>query len=201
MSDSCRMLRTAFIILLGLPLISPSALPAQDDSVGDTTSLQTFCGRHRAALAHPSSHEAYLGALRSIQVCGAMAGEVLGQQWRHPPEDSATVMLLGDGSASVRDRRLYEAVRDAAMSPGGATTARLAAIAALVAYADSTVRVTYWAIPRSEAVAAPPVSFPRVLHFPSREPWVAPLPLSAWSDVVALLSRLGESDPDDRVRR
>lgn len=130
---------TSALVLAALSLASPVRLTVQADTLGDTTSLRTYCARDRAMLTNPSSGQEYQNALRGIQSCGAMAGKVLAQQWRNPPGDSATVMLLGAVSANVRDQRVYEAARDIAMSSGSSTGIRLAAIATLVAHADSMV--------------------------------------------------------------
>jgi hypothetical protein len=110
-------------------------------------------------------------------------------------------MLLGAISANVRDQGLYESVRRVAMSGSAATVVRLAAIAALVAYADSTVRLQY-IVPPANAVAAPPsgVGFGHPLHDISTPLPGRPLSPSVRSDVIATLTTLGEHDANEHVR-
>lgn len=188
------------MVLASLVLARPTPGFAQVDSGGDTTSLRTYCGRDRATLARQPVGDDYVRALSGIQSCDGIAGEVLAQQWRTLPADSATVMLLGAVSANVRDQRIYEAVRDIAMSGGAETVARLAAIATLVAYADSTVRLQYF-VPPAGVVSAPPgVGFAHPLSEIRTARPGRPLSGSVRSDVVAMLANLGESDANDRVR-
>lgn len=191
---------TSALVLAALSLVAPVRLTAQADTLGDTTSLETCCRRDRATLAHHPTGDAYLHALRGIQSCGAMAGEVLAQQWRHPPADTAALTLLGGVSANVRDKRVYLAARRIATSRRVTTNARLATIVTLVAHADSTVRLSYNIWPKSPVDARPNVGFGHPLHSLDHASPDAPLPSSVWSDVVSLLARLGESDPNDDVR-
>ena len=202
MWTSCRTRAAHVIVLAALAAAVPAQLVAQDPDGGDTTSLATYCARDRAAFARGVTGDEYIRALRSIQSCDVIAGEVLAREWQTPPTDSATVMLLGVVSANVRDQGLYESVRRVAMSGSAATVVRLAAIAALVAYADSTVRLSYIA-PPANAVAAPPsgVVFGHPLHDISTPLAGKPLSPSVRSDVIATLTTLGEHDANERVRR
>ena len=109
-------------------------------------------------------------------------------------------MLLGGVSANVRDRRVYQAARDVALSPGASTTTRLAAIGTLVAHTDSNVQLVYLSNPEPSATHPSGVMSGRLTHLPELAPPGAPLSASVWSEVVSLLGQLGESDPDNRVR-
>jgi hypothetical protein len=196
---SCRGFGVYAILLIVLMSARPARLLAQHDVEPDTTSLATFCGRDRAALARGVSGDEYMRVLRSIQSCGRMAGEALAQQWTMPPSDSAAVMLLSAVSANVRDRRIFQAARDVVQSGGATTVVRLAAIATLVAYADSTVRLAYLPPPES-ATSTAPATFGHPLSLFSLPPTGSPLPQSVRSDVIAILGQVGTADPNERVR-
>lgn len=196
---SCRGCVAYVIVLSALTAARPAELLAQDDEGGDTTSLATYCARDRAALARGVTGDEYIHALSGIQSCDVIAGEMLAREWQTPPTDSATVMFLGAISANVRDQRLYEAVRDVAMSGSAETVVRLAAISALVTYADSTVWLEYLA-PPAGAISVPPATFGHPLHDISSSRPGKPLAESVRSDVVEMLAKLGESDANERVR-
>jgi hypothetical protein len=201
MWTSCRTRAAHVIVLAALAAAVPAQLVAQDPDGGDTTSLATYGARDRAAFARGVTGDEYIRALRSIQSCDVIAGEVLAREWQTPPTDSATVMLLGAISANVRDQRLYESVRRVAMSGSAATVVRLAAIAALVAYADSTVRLQYFAPPADAVTAHPGVGIGHLTHMISVARPGKPLSPSVRSDVIATLTTLGEHDANERVRR
>ncbi len=200
MSDYGRRCLFSTTVLTALSFVASERLAAQNDTIGDTTSLQTFCTRDKATLAHSGSRTAYIQAISNIQSCGALAGEVLAEEWRRPPTDSASLMVLAFVSGGVRDRRIYDAARDVAVSLDAAPVTRLAAIAALAAHADASVRLSYFVPAESSVGTNPGVRIERLTHLPATGPWGPPLPESAFSDVVSLLSRLGDSDPDARVR-
>jgi hypothetical protein len=191
---------TRAIVLAALTAAGLPPLMAQVPDGGDTTSLATYCARDRAALARGVTGDEYIRALSGIQSCDVIAGEVLAHEWQTPPTDSATVMLLGAISANVRDQRLYVSVRRVAMSGTAATDARLAAIATLVTYADSTVLLQYFLPPADAVTAQPGVAFARPTHAISTPRPGRPLAGSVRADVVAMLARLGESDANERVR-
>lgn len=196
--------RGSVICATMLSILAPAVtarLAAQSDTIGDTTSLETLCGRNRAALARGVAGEAYVRAISGIQSCGAMAGEALAQQWQRPPSDSAALAVLAFVSGGVRDRRIYEAARDVATSPGNPTDIRLAAIAVLAAHADASVRLTYVAPKEWSVSARAGVLIERLVHLPNTTPTGAPLPGTVRSDVLSLLARIGEADPDARVQQ
>jgi hypothetical protein len=114
--------------------------------------------------------------------------------------DSATLALLQGVTGHLRDHRLLGVMSRAASDGSRPTDVRLAAIGVLVVYYDSSLTAAF---PDRGAAATRPRDYVLLgsqthpVAIQGREPLVQ---AETRATILALLSKLGQSDADGRVR-
>lgn len=144
---------------------------------------------------HPAPHSAW--ALRVIGRCDESAGSALQRLWASPPSDSAALEELYHPSATVRDRRIFEATTAAARALNTSALARITALRVLKAYTDPTVVTTLdYLRPRPTGRGQIMAITDHVVQLEGAEP----LPADLKAAVLALLREIAKTDPDSDVR-
>ena len=135
-----------------------------------------------------------LPAIRTLSRCRNDGPPALAALWSSPPSDTDALRALAGASFVLRDRRILDAAREAALKPNNSTGVRITAMITLARYLDSTLVVIQIspgaAQPATDGVAdgtSPPVD------------GVQPLPPDARDRILEVLRRL-EADPDPVIR-
>src|SRR5881396_1340357 len=85
------------LALLELIAFAGVAMAQQDGS---------WCAPAEASLRSSARGDTYHRAIRDLVGCPVSGPQALAAQWAHPPEDTVALQILGDASATLRDRRL-----------------------------------------------------------------------------------------------
>jgi hypothetical protein len=176
------------------------AAAGQADTLGSPDETRRSCAAAAAALQPGGERAAFHAALARVQTCPDDGPVSLVRLWKTPPQDTATLAALADVSGRVRDRRVLDALSAAASDVSFGASARLAAIAAIAAQVDPGLVVTFRSPPGSNRAADPQVQIARLTHSATSAGGQR-LDKPATDQAVELLRRLGEADPDLRVRR
>jgi hypothetical protein len=188
--------RTTLLFLLSGGMI-PTA--SAQESVVDTLTRAGICARAAQRLQQGVSGQAYFGAVAALPYCPATGGQVLRQQWEHPPSDTVEQRVLGEVTPRLRDHQVFEAVLRVFRDPSRPRELRLAALRALMGYyqpglkasfVDREVQVDYGGayvlMGRGDSTTTPSRS--------------APLTAGSRGEILQAIKQVAAQDPDKRVR-
>lgn len=195
----------SLLVVLVLPCIGRQAR-AQGDSLNSPEFRKRLCNgaastlSQRPAAAGADAIGRFNRALTEIQSCPDDGPATLELVWQNPMRDSATLALLQGVTGHLRDRRLLDVMSRTASDGSRPTDVRLAAIGALVAYYDSSLTASF---PDRGAAATRPRDYVLLgsqthpVAIQGREPLAK---AETRRSILALLSKLAQSDADVRVR-
>lgn len=173
-------------------LILLSAVEAQQDGEA--------CAPAETSLGRATDLKTYHEAIGYLVTCPVAGPRALAAQWTHPPVDSAALEHLGAASAIIRDRRILQAAKAAALSASNGRHVRLTAIRVLVGQFGPSLEVVY-RTPSQPGLGG--VAYVMLGEWDHRidRPGAQPLPASAQDDVLDVLRRLHASDGDEVIRK
>jgi len=178
------------LALLELIAFAGVAMAQQDGS---------WCGPAEASLRSAARGDTYHRAIRDLVGCPVSGPQALAAQWAHPPEDTVALQILGDASATLRDRRLLRAATSAALNTSNRREVRLTAIQALLGQFHPSLKAVYRTPAESGLGGVAYVMLAEPDHRNDR-PGAEPLPPSAQDDVLNVLRQLS-SDQDEVIRK
>jgi hypothetical protein len=183
--------------VVGLALLMPFRLAAQE--VPDS-SLASVCDRAAATVAREHSGQQYYLAVSDVASCPQRGAPALIGQWQRPPRDTVALRVLGEVSPRIRDGELFLAVRQVFMDPTRPRLERLAALNALVGYYNPRLSLRF---PEPGHGNLPGSAYVMIgMGNPViTRPGGTPLTATVQQDVLRVLSEVGSTDPDERVRK
>jgi hypothetical protein len=173
-------------------LVLPSAVEAQQDT--------EVCAPAEASLGRATDMKSYHRAIGSLVGCPVAGPRALATQWAPPPVDTTALRLLGDASATLRDRRLLRAAKSAALSRSNSRDVRLTAIRALVGQFHPSLDVVYRTPSEPGLGGVAYVMLAESDHRTDRA-GAEPLAASGQDEVLNVLRQLGASDGDEVIRK
>ncbi len=157
------------------------------------------CKRLAAQAATRSDAAAYREAVGQLVTCPTAGGDALAAQWKQPPADPQDLSVLAAASGRLQDERVYRAVSAVAADPTRSQPERLAALNALVGQYAAGLSLRFTDESRPNRYGSEYVQI--AVGFGDRGTVGSQPPKAGTTEeVLELLSRLGGSDPDARVR-
>ena len=161
------------------------------------------CARAAAQAGRSDRAPDWAATLIRLLDCPDHGPAAFGRVWHTPLRDSVQRNQLASLTGHLRDGALYRTVAAVAIDPALDEELRLAALEALIPWADSftvaLVRPDILAGRSAEGSRLPRVLLGEVDH-PWTRPGREPLPLGVRDSIVGLLGHLAESEPSRNVR-
>lgn len=128
--------RTALCTAAVLALGAGTPLRAQDDGDGFRARADSHhrCRRAERVLRAGAAHRAYAWARGYVPHCPVQGPPWVAAAWRGVAADTAAVGALIHASAWMRDRRVYDALRETALDRARPDVVRVGALLALARY-------------------------------------------------------------------
>ena len=171
-------------------------LHAQRASEATDATLRADCRLATQAIeaGHPSPKWSW--ALETLLACEQSAGAAMAIAWRSAPDDSVALTGLVRLSQAVRDGRIFEATLVVASNPANGWWRRAAAMRVLGAYVDPGVLFKFDDLrPRADSS----LRYASAQHSEQRL-GSTPVPPTATTQILALLSQAATMDPDSAIR-
>lgn len=192
----CRM-SLPVALMIAMTVFARGNASAQQPNASRAT--EAHCQELAAKLVNSAATE-YRSSLINLQSCQTeYVTEVLLQQWSNPPADKAAVRQLGVVTGRYGDQRLFDATEQAALNTSFSREQRVSAFRALVAYFNPKTVVEFRRLNETGLSASRYVLIGSVDH-PARENGRQPLRSDSRRQVIDLLKRLSQDDPDPVIR-
>jgi hypothetical protein len=182
----------SFPFIVCLVLAAPEILGAQGFE-----QPKNSCDRYARDLTGSTTDSVWHRALINLYDCPDHVGPALGALWRDPPDDSVRWKSVIGVSEFIADAGLFRIVLNVAQSERLPIRQRAAALTTLVAWADSTLRLSV--TPNSGPGLPVNVGYGSIDH-----PWTRagrrPLTSGQRATIKSFLSERSKVDPDSALR-